>query len=91
MDASSFGDRKANNRQLAQLIQEIAEHRSNTNLSEKVLNVLLEGQVIRFLDDIDLLTALITENNRLATELIARMSVQPCDQCVDQLSLHLHQ
>ncbi len=91
MDASSFGDRRASNRQLAQLIQEIAEHRSNTNLSEKVLNVLLEGQVIRFLDDIDLLTALLTENNRLSAELIARMSVQPCDQCADQLSLHLHQ
>jgi len=92
MDASSFSNRdKASNAQFAQLLKDIVEQRHNANISDHVLTVLLTGQVVRFLDNIELLTSLVEENNRLVTELLRQYEAQPCDECAGQFSLHLHQ
>jgi hypothetical protein len=72
---AEFFERRSERLKMAETIKGIAEQDSGTNLREKVAAVLLTGQVVKFLDQMDLFTTLLAENNRLLGELLARSEV----------------
>ena len=75
MENSTLFERASAREQIVDLIREVAANNSGHNLREKVLTVLLSGQVTRFLEDIDLITTLVIENNQLMKKLVSHMAM----------------
>lgn len=96
MDPSTFGLHPDNdnghpsNAQFAQLISQIREARNTSNISEHILTVLLSAQFVRFLDEVQTLTMLMVENNRLTADLLAGLQDHD-NRDSGQFLLHLHQ